>query len=346
MILDHRRSAPHSLPSPSPLQRQAARDASHILRQSHRSQHLRTEHSAVSDLRPAIQIRVEPEDLHRRLRVSTPRSSPSLLRIERRLESDVGDSDLGEEVVDHSDQMAQIQVAIRHEQLHLVELREVRRVHRLVSEHAVDREALHRLEALGVLRRLVQLLRAHRRRVRSQNVLHRLATVPLVAISERSEASFRVDLRHVLQVILRNGQRRGRVANEERVLRIAGRMALRLEQRVEVPERRLHELVGGHLREAHLQKDLAELRSHHQQRMQVTALRLLAQGAEIVSIRKEKEGERVRLERDGAEIGVQHVLGDVGLLLASLQSELLAFLHFVVFARAKGEVEREGSTPG
>lgn len=63
-------------------------------------------------------------------------------------------------------------------------------------------------------------------------------------------------------------------------------------------------------------------------------------------LEKRRRGERVRLERDGAEIGVQHVLGDVGLLLATLQSELLAFLHFVVFARAKGEVEREGSTPG
>lgn len=214
-----------------------------------------------------------------------------LLRIERRLESDVGDSDLGEEVVDHSDQMAQIQVPIRHEQLHLVELREVRRVHRLVSEHTVDREALHRLEALGVLRRLVQLLRAHRRRVRSQNVLHRLATVPLVAIAERSEASFGVDLRHVLQIVLRNGQRGGGVANEERVLRIARRVALRLEQRVEVPERRLHELVGGHLGEAHLQENLAELRSHHQQRMQIAALRLLAQRAEVVSGREEEAKE-------------------------------------------------------
>ena len=63
-------------------------------------------------------------------------------------------------------------------------------------------------------------------------------------------------------------------------------------------------------------------------------------------LEKRQRGKRVRLERDGTEIGVQHVLGDIGLLLATLQSELLALLHFVVFARAKGEVEREGSTPG
>ena len=150
---------------------------------------------------------MESEDLHRRLRVSSSDQPFSSLRIERRLESNIGNADLGEEVVDHADQMAQIQVPIGHEQLDLMELREVRRVHRLIAEHPIDREALHRLEALRVLRRLVQLLRAHRRRVRSQNVLHRLIPIPMIAVSERSEASLRVDLRDVLQIILRNGER-------------------------------------------------------------------------------------------------------------------------------------------
>ena len=60
-------------------------------------------------------------------------------------------------------------------------------------------------------------------------------------------------------------------------------MALRLEQRIEVPERRLHELIRGHLRETHFQKNLAELGTNHQQGMEITALRLFAQRAEVVS---------------------------------------------------------------
>ena len=40
---------------------------------------------------------------------------------------------------------------------------------------------------------------------------------------------------------------------------VAGRMLLRLEQRVEVPEAALHVVVGRHLLEAHLCEDLAEL---------------------------------------------------------------------------------------
>ena len=60
-------------------------------------------------------------------------------------------------------------------------------------------------------------------------------------------------------------------------------MALRLEQRIEVPERRLHELIRGHLREAHFQENLAELGTNHQQGMEIAALRLFAQRAEVVS---------------------------------------------------------------
>ena len=210
-------------------------------------------------------------------------STPARLRIERRLEANVGDADLGEEVVDHPYQVAQIQVPIDHEQLHLVELGQVSRVHRLVSEHTVDREALEGSEALRVLRHFVQLLRAHRSGVGSQDVLHRLLSVPVIAVAEGPEPSFRVDLRHVLQVVLGHRSGGGGVADEEGVLRIASRVTLRLEQRIEVPERRLHELVRRHLREPHLQKDLAELRSNHQQGMKIPRLRLFPQCTEVIT---------------------------------------------------------------
>lgn len=53
------------------------------------------------------------------------------------LESDLGDADLLEEQADDADQMAQGQVTIGDQALHLMELAQVSSVHRFVSEHAI-----------------------------------------------------------------------------------------------------------------------------------------------------------------------------------------------------------------
>ena len=52
---------------------------------------------------------------------------------------------------------------------------------------------------------------------------------------------------------------------------VARGVLLRLEERIKVPEGRLDVVGGGHLGEAHLCEDLAELRAHLEQRMQVAA---------------------------------------------------------------------------
>ena len=54
------------------------------------------------------------------------------------------------------------------------------------------------------------------------------------------------------------------VLDEESVVRISGRMALRLEQRIEVPERTFNEPICRHLSETHAEEDLLELFSDHQ----------------------------------------------------------------------------------
>ena len=59
--------------------------------------------------------------------------------------------------------------------------------------------------------------------------------------------------------------------NKERVVRISGWMTLRLEKRIEVPERAFNEPIGRHLGETHAKEDLLELLSDHQKRMQMTA---------------------------------------------------------------------------
>lgn len=65
---------------------------------------------------------------------------------------------------------------------------------------------------------------------------------------------------------------------------IARWMLLGLEERVEVPEAGFHEAVGRHLREAHFDEDGAEFLANLQQRMQVTAVRHLTAGGEVVGL--------------------------------------------------------------
>lgn len=63
---------------------------------------------------------------------------------------------------------------------------------------------------------------------------------------------------------------------------ITGRVALGLEKRVEVPERAFDIPLSWHLVEAHLQQNLAELRAHFKQRVEVAALGDLADSVEVV----------------------------------------------------------------
>lgn len=128
---------------------------------------------------------------------------------------------------------------------------------------------------------------------------------------------------------------------EEGVVLVARRVLLRLEQRVEIPEGALHKIIRGHLREPergatsplgdeektpvsppplleeppdspHLQEDLAQLRAHLEQRVQVAAGRGQPQGGEVVGFEGQTapgaSGKGVR-GRDGA---VQGSLGGSG----------------------------------
>jgi len=134
--------------------------------------------------------------------------------------------------------------------LHLVELRQVRAVHGFVPKHAIDREETRGLEA--VLRQLVQAARGHGGGVRAKDVLVRLRALPRVLVPDGAVPPGLVHGSYALDVVLRSLVRALRRLKEERVVRIACRMHLRLDQRVEVPESALHEVVRRHLRETKL----------------------------------------------------------------------------------------------
>lgn len=64
-------------------------------------------------------------------------------------------------------------------------------------------------------------------------------------------------------------------------MHVAGWMTLGLEERIEVPERALDPAICRHFIEAHGKKNFAELSSHLEQRVQVTALRDLASRIDV-----------------------------------------------------------------
>ena len=137
-----------------------------------------------------------------------------------------------------------------------MELSQVRGVQGFVPEYAVNRKILHGFELTGLLlllRQVVQHLRAHGGSVSSQDVFLGLGQRPALSIAERTIKSVFMRLLHSLHVVFGHFVTRDGVFQEEGVVHVSGWMRLRLEQRVEVPEARLHELVGWHLVEAHLE---------------------------------------------------------------------------------------------
>mmetsp|Transcript_22505 Transcript_22505/g.36015 ORF Transcript_22505/g.36015 Transcript_22505/m.36015 type:complete len:502 (+) Transcript_22505:251-1756(+) len=277
-----------------PLQTQAPGNDAHVVGQPHRPQHLWSEHARVSDLGPALQVRVIAEDLHARLCV----------RVVGRLEAQICDANLRKEGLDHPNEVGQRQVPVCHQTLYLVELAEMGGVHAFVAEDTVDRKVLFGRELalrLVLLSHLVQHLARDRCGVRAQDVLHRLLALEVAAVADGAVAALLVHLPHPLVVILRHRVRARRLLDEEGVVGVAGGVALRLKKRVEVPEAALHPLAGGHLGEPHAHEDLPELRPHLEQRVQVATLHGGPQRLEVLRL------EHRRLP--GA--AVEHLLGEV-----------------------------------
>jgi hypothetical protein len=68
---------------------------------------------------------------------------------------------------------------------------------------------------------------------------------------------------------------------EKGIMHVSCRVTLRLEKSVEVPERTLYKLCGGHLIETHFKKDLSEQGSNFEQRVQVAAIGDLTLSIEV-----------------------------------------------------------------
>mmetsp|Transcript_23048 Transcript_23048/g.75139 ORF Transcript_23048/g.75139 Transcript_23048/m.75139 type:complete len:313 (-) Transcript_23048:55-993(-) len=156
--------------------------------------------------------------------------------------------------------------------------------------------------------------------MRPHHVLVRLHPRPRVAVPVRTFASHLVESLDALEVVFRNALHFGGVGHEKRVVRVACGVLLRLDERVEVPERRFHKVVRRHLLEPELEKDVPELLSHLEERVEVASARRLAS--------KRRKVVRLKLRRLPRPVR-EHVSRELRLLLLALERKLGPFAQAV-----------------
>jgi hypothetical protein len=120
----------NSLDHGRPLQAQAPPIHPHVFWQPHRLQHLRPEHTAVTNLNPLIQARMEPEDLQTWLCV----------RVIGWLEAQVVDAHLLEEDFHKANQAAKRESIIGDHALNLVEFSKMSLIDSLISKDPINGE--------------------------------------------------------------------------------------------------------------------------------------------------------------------------------------------------------------
>jgi len=116
----------------------------------------------------------------------------------------------------------------------------------------------------------------------AENVLHSFSLLPLVLIAKRPISALFVDIFHLLPKLLREALAKHRLLEEEGIVHIASRVALWLEEGVEVPERTFNVFTCRHLIETHLEKDLSEEGAYLQQGVEVATFRHLSLRVEVV----------------------------------------------------------------
>lgn len=170
------------------------------------------------------------------------------------------DPHLPEEDLHESDQPAERESEVRNHPLHLVEFGQMCSVHAFVSEHPVNREVARRA---GVSRQLVEHVGRNSRGVGTEHQSERFFIFEWVAVAYRAVFALLVNLFDVIPIAsivllgraLRIGGGTGAVGQSlrshrvgpgfvgprgvgdvEGVLEVAGRMLLRNEEGVEIPE--------------------------------------------------------------------------------------------------------------
>ena len=183
---------------------------------------------------------MEAEDFETRLRVW----------VVRWLILQVLDSNLREEGLHDAEQVVETDTAINHDTFNLMELGQVSRIECLVPEDTVDGEVLHRLKLL-LLSLQEKHLGADCGSMGTQDILHGLFAAPARAVPKGALKAVFVSPAHSLLILLGYTVTGDGISAEESVLEVTCWVTLRLEKRVEVPERALYPAICRHFIEAH-----------------------------------------------------------------------------------------------
>lgn len=130
------------------LETEPPRDDTDVLGEPHRAEHLRSEHTRVTDFDPALQLGVETEDFETRLCV----------RIVSGLILDLVDADLCIEFLHDAQEVAQTDISISNKAFNLMEFSQMSSIESLIAEYTINREIFHWFEAILTLALLCQLI--------------------------------------------------------------------------------------------------------------------------------------------------------------------------------------------
>lgn len=165
VVVDHSRSFQTETPS----------NNTDIRVEAHRLEHFWAENATVSNLNPFLKSRMISEDFKTRLSVW----------VVSRLELHLFNTNLSEESLHNTKQMAQTNTLINDNTFNLMEFSQVSGIKSLVSENTINREELVRLEVFfAELSKLVEHLGTDSSGVSSQNILHGFVNTPGVLVSE------------------------------------------------------------------------------------------------------------------------------------------------------------------
>ena len=150
--------------------------------------------------------------------------------------------------------MSKTDVLINNKALDLMELSQMSGVEGFIAEDSIDWKIFHWFEAARpfcLLRKFVKHLWGYCCSMCSQDIFSGFFKRPTLSVSKRILKTLFMCLFDSSTVVFGNVVTGDWIFEEESIVHVSGRMTLRLEERIEVPERTLHKLVCWHFIESH-----------------------------------------------------------------------------------------------
>lgn len=165
--------------------------------------------------------------------------------------------------------MLKSQVSVNDKPFNLMKFCQMSIIQGFISEDSINREEFSGPEWF-FFSNLLQILRRNCRSMSSQQIFVGFLRLPFIVISSASKSSLLMNIFHSLEILFIFNFSILRMSDEESIMSISGRMGLRLEQRIEIPERAFYISVSFHFFKSHLNQNLNKLLTSFHQKMEIT----------------------------------------------------------------------------